>query len=140
MYKFSRGQVKNLDAKSRIVFKGTSDTNCKAAFVFLFCRRRSSSSHRGERMFSSWRKGSSGSGSRIRSKSSDTSAFLSSTNNDVEGGELDPGDIADNSQETTGSQKERKRSKKSSFNNRAQKNFSTENLLGVEDRQKPTIR
>ena len=25
MYKSSRGQVKNLDAKSRIVFKGTSD-------------------------------------------------------------------------------------------------------------------
>lgn len=58
---------------------------------------------------------------------------------------MDPGEpkvdgIADNSQETTGSQKERKRSKKSSFNTRAQKNFSTENLLGVEDRQKPTIR
>ena len=125
--------------------KSPGDTNCTTAFVFLFCRRRSSSSHRGERMFSSWRKGSSGSGSRIRSKSSDTSAFLSSTNNDVEGGELDPGEpkvdgIADNSQETTGSQKERKRSKKSSFNTRAQKNFSTENLLGVEDRQKPTIR
>ena len=35
MYKFSRGQVKNLDAKSRIVFKGTIDTNFKTAFVFF---------------------------------------------------------------------------------------------------------